>query len=156
MTILFLQAKISEEVKPLFSGGDDEEGGGMEVTDEEMGSPLPNVMENAYMFEQAGIGLSREEYFMVALALKQLIDTHPLQKCRFWGKILGSEKNYYVAEVEYREGEEEEEEEEAVEEAANDNDDDKDDDNADGTFQDSNIGNFFALQSIFGKYSTNS
>ena len=86
----------------------------MEITEEEMGSPLPNVMENAYMFEQAGVGLSREEYFLMSLALKHLIETHPLQKCRFWGKILGVEKNYYIAEVEYREGEEEEEEEEVI------------------------------------------
>lgn len=128
------QAKISEELKPLFSGGDDEDGGA-EVTDEEMGSPLPNVMENAYMFEQAGVGLSREEYFLVTLALKTLIETHPLQKCRFWGKIMGIEKDYYVAECEYREGEEEEEEEEAVEEAEKE-EEDKDDDGGDGDQED--------------------
>lgn len=50
------------------------------------------------------------------LALKHLVDTHPLQHVRFWGKILGTEQNYYVAEVEYREGDEEEEEEEEPEE----------------------------------------
>jgi len=32
--------------------------------------------------------------------------------CRLWGKVLGTEQNYYIAEVEHREGEEEEEEEE--------------------------------------------
>lgn len=31
---------------------------------------------------------------------------------RLWGKVMGTEQNYYIAEVEYREGEEEEEEEE--------------------------------------------
>ncbi|XP_075250610.1 radial spoke head protein 4 homolog A-like [Convolutriloba macropyga] len=128
------QAKLSEELKPLFTGGEDEEGG-MEVTDEEMGSPLPNVMENAYMFEQAGIGLSREEYFLTSLALKQLIDSHPLQKCRFWGKVLGIEKNYYIAEVEYREGEEEEEEEEVQEEAEKE-EEEKDEENAEGEEED--------------------
>lgn len=50
----------------------------------------------------------------IFLALKQLVDNYPLQTCRFWGKIFGTEKNYIVAEVEYREGEEEEEEEEEV------------------------------------------
>ena len=50
----------------------------------------------------------------IHLALKQLVDNYPLQSCRFWGKIFGTEKNYIVAEVEYREGEEEEEEEEEV------------------------------------------
>lgn len=69
-------------------------------------------METAYYFEQAGIGLSSEEYYHIFLALKQLITTHPIQTCRFWGKILGIEANYIVAEVEFREGEEEEEAEE--------------------------------------------
>ena len=50
------------------------------------------------------------------LALKNLVDNHPLQHVRFWGKILGTEQNYYIAEVEYREGDEEEEEEEEVRE----------------------------------------
>jgi len=39
----------------------------------------------------------------------------PLSDCKFLpilGKILGTESNYVVAEVQYREGEEEEEEEE--------------------------------------------
>uniref|UniRef100_A0A670Z983 Radial spoke head component 4A n=2 Tax=Pseudonaja textilis TaxID=8673 RepID=A0A670Z983_PSETE len=75
-------------------------------------TPLPNVMETAYYFEQAGIGLSSEEYYHIFLALKQLVATHPIQTCRFWGKLLGIEANYIVAEVEFREGEEEEEAEE--------------------------------------------
>ena len=40
------------------------------------------------------------------------MEQHPLQNVRFWGKIFGTEANYLIAEVEYREGEEEEEEEE--------------------------------------------
>merc|ERR1719239_1586069 len=46
----------------------------------------------------------------VWLALKSLVDNYPLQHVRFWGKIFGTEQNYYIAEVEYREGDEEEEE----------------------------------------------
>ncbi|MGL5072508.1 MAG: hypothetical protein ACRC61_14750, partial [Aeromonas salmonicida] len=52
------------------------------------------------------------EMHRILLSLKQLVDLQPLQRCRFWGKILGVETNYIVAEVEFREGEEEEEEEE--------------------------------------------
>ena len=69
-------------------------------------------MELAFYFEQAGIGLNREEIIRVWMALKNLVDTHNLQHVRFWGKIFGTEQNYYVAEVEYREGDEEQEEEE--------------------------------------------
>ena len=71
-------------------------------------------MELVYYFEQAGVGLNREEMIRIWLALKNLVDNNPLQHVRFWGKLFGTEQNYIVAEVEYREGEEEEEEEEEV------------------------------------------
>lgn len=81
---------------------------------EDTESPLPNLMQLAFFYEQAGLGLAREEWMRVWLALKQLNDNHRFQHIRFWGKILGTEQNYYVAEVEYREGEEEDEEGEEV------------------------------------------
>ncbi|KAK3609295.1 hypothetical protein CHS0354_038003 [Potamilus streckersoni] len=74
-------------------------------------------MELCFFFEQAGIGLNREEIIRIWLALKNLVDTHPLQHVRLWGKIFGTDQNYYVAEVEYRDNEEEEgEEDEEAEE----------------------------------------
>ncbi|XP_048366201.1 radial spoke head protein 6 homolog A-like [Sphaerodactylus townsendi] len=109
--------ELAEMYKALFqkAGGD---GAEQEVEEETLETPLPNVMETAYYFEQAGVGLSLEEYYHIFLALKLLVVTHSVQTCRFWGKILGIEANYIVAEVEFREGEEEEEaeEEEVVEE----------------------------------------
>lgn len=79
-----------------------------------METALPNVTELTFFLEQIGVGLGREEMQRILLALKQLVDMQPLQRCRFWGKVLGIEANYIVAEVEYRDSEEEEEE--AVEE----------------------------------------
>ncbi|KAH0615889.1 hypothetical protein JD844_026492 [Phrynosoma platyrhinos] len=109
--------ELAEMYKTLFQkgGGDGTE---QEIEEEMTETPLPNVMETAFYFEQTGIGLSLEEYYHIFLALKQLVTTHPIQTCRFWGKILGTEANYIVAEVEFREGEEEEEaeEEEIIEE----------------------------------------
>jgi len=105
---------------------------GMEPEPEDDGeSPLPNIMDLAFYFEQAGVGLSREETYRIFLALKELVDNHPLQSVKFWGKIYGVESNYYIAEVEYREGEEEEEEEEeeqgeGEEESKEERDDDDD------------------------------
>ncbi|KFO71717.1 Radial spoke head protein 4 A, partial [Cuculus canorus] len=92
---------------------------GDEELEEEIGeTPLPNVMETAFYFEQAGIGLSKDESYHIFLALKKLISAQPIQTCRFWGKILGLEMNYIIAEVQFQEGEEEEEteEEEVIEE----------------------------------------
>ncbi|XP_060769184.1 radial spoke head protein 4 homolog A [Neoarius graeffei] len=83
---------------------------------EEMATPLPNVPELTFFLEQIGVGLGREEMQRIFLALKQLVDTQPLQCCRFWGKILGIEANYIIAEVEYKDGEGEEEEEEEIHE----------------------------------------
>ncbi|KAL5008497.1 hypothetical protein ScPMuIL_014078 [Solemya velum] len=110
------EVALAQVQKKLFARAGGEEG---EVEpDEEVETPLPNLMELCFFFEQAGIGLNREEIYRVWLALKGLVDSHPLQHVRFWGKILGTEQNYYVAEVEYREGDEEEEEEEETDEHA--------------------------------------
>lgn len=79
---------------------------------------FPNVSEIGFYLEQAGVGLGREEAQRIFLALKQLVESQRLLRCRLWGKILGTESSYIVAEAEYREGEEEEEQrtEEAAEE----------------------------------------
>jgi len=82
--------------------------------EEESESPLGNIMEQSFYFEQAGVGLSREEMIRIWLAMKGLIDSHPIEHCRFWGKIYGIQQNYIVAEVDFREGEGEEEEEDEV------------------------------------------
>ncbi|XP_055455397.1 radial spoke head protein 4 homolog A [Psammomys obesus] len=103
--------EIAEKQKALFLQGH-LEGADSELEEEIAESSLPNVMESAYYFEQAGVGLGTDETYRVFLALKQLTDTHPIQRCRFWGKILGLEMNYIVAEVEFRDCEDEEEMEE--------------------------------------------
>ncbi|CAM4663304.1 unnamed protein product [Lepidochelys kempii] len=119
--------ELAEKYKALFLKGTGE-GGDQEPEEEITDSPLPNVMETAFYFEQAGVGLSMEENYHIFLALKQLVSMQPIQTCRFWGKILGLEMNYIVAEVEYREGEEEEEieEEEVIEEGGKEGSEDKD------------------------------
>ncbi|XP_041707214.1 radial spoke head protein 6 homolog A isoform X2 [Coregonus clupeaformis] len=93
---------LAEQQRLLFSRGGGDDG------DQEVETPLPNVSEVGFFLEQAGVGLGREEMLRVFLALKQLVDSQPLARCRLWGKILGTEGNYLVAEGEYRDGEEEE------------------------------------------------
>ncbi|KAL6046090.1 hypothetical protein STEG23_023634 [Scotinomys teguina] len=117
---MLLAYEIAEKQKALFLQRQ-LEGIDPELEEEIAESSLPNVMESAYYFEQAGVGLGTDETYRVFLALKQLTDTHPIQRCRFWGKILGLEMNYIVAEVEFRDGEDEEEvEEEGVAEERDD------------------------------------
>ena len=81
-------------------------------------TPLPNLQELAYFFEQAGIGLGKEETFRVWLAMKQLVERYPLESIRFWGKLFGIEQNYYVAEVKFQDDKDEDEEEAEDEETA--------------------------------------
>ncbi|XP_074043530.1 radial spoke head protein 4 homolog A isoform X2 [Macrotis lagotis] len=117
-----LAYELAEKQKVLFLQGNLE--GDQEQEDEIAETPLPNIMESAFYFEQAGVGLSTDETYRIFLALKQLTDTLPVHTCRFWGKILGLESNYIVAEVEFREGEDEEEidEEDIIEESEADED----------------------------------
>ena len=64
----------------------DGDGEGAEPENEEdVETPLPDLMNLNFYFEQAGVGLSREELFRVFLAVKQLVDSKPLQTIRFWG-----------------------------------------------------------------------
>ncbi|XP_027457438.1 radial spoke head protein 4 homolog A [Zalophus californianus] len=118
--------EIAEKQKALFLNGN-LEGADQELEDEIAENSLPNVMESAFYFEQAGVGLGTDETYRIFLALKQLTDTHPIQRCRFWGKILGLEMNYIVAEVEVHEGEDEDDvEDEDVTEERDDGDSEAD------------------------------
>ncbi|CAF0802483.1 unnamed protein product [Didymodactylos carnosus] len=99
---------LAEEQKPLFEKPDNAD----QLDDEALQSPLPNLLEYAYYFEQSGIGLGREETYRIWLALKQLVDKHQFEKVRFWGKIFGIQKNYYIAEVKFGDDEMADEEEE--------------------------------------------
>jgi len=123
------EVALAEVQEKLFSKGEGEDG--EPEQDEDAESPLPNLMELCFFFEQAGIGLNREETMRVWLALKTLVDNHPLQHVRFWGKLFGIEQNYIVAEVEYSEGQDEEEEEEEPEEPHDEDTTDKDRDDED-------------------------
>lgn len=80
---------------------------------------LPNCLQLAYIFEQAGVGIGRENMFRIFLALKQLTREHVLLNVRFWGKIFGIEKDYFIAEGEFPMEEEEFVEDGAGEKAGN-------------------------------------
>lgn len=54
--------------------------------EEEFEIPLPNCLQLAFFFEQAGIGLSGEETYKIFLSLKELVLNFPLNSIRFWGK----------------------------------------------------------------------
>lgn len=45
------------------------------------------------------MGLGREEMERIFLALKHLVESQQLLHCRLWGRILGTEGSYVVAEA---------------------------------------------------------
>ncbi|KAK5610297.1 hypothetical protein CRENBAI_007482 [Crenichthys baileyi] len=95
---------LTDQQLTLFSRPDDL------VHEDEMGETvLPNLNEIGFYLEQAEVGLGREEMQRIFLALRNLVDSEGLPRCRLWGKILGIESSYIVAEAEYREGEEDQE-----------------------------------------------
>lgn len=60
---------------------------------------VQNFMEDAAMFEWAGVGFGKQESFHVAMSLRKLAaDTPSLESLRVWGKLLGTSGDYYVAE----------------------------------------------------------
>ena len=63
---------------------------------------VPNVVETMSFFEFAGVGLAREESFRLFLAMGGLKAAYDLKSVRFFGKILGTKKDYYVVEGEYK------------------------------------------------------
>lgn len=65
---------------------------------------FPDIMKQAAYFEQAGVGLPREEFVRISLALTHLMDSNTsIKGVRFWGKIFGIGKNYFIAETELAE-----------------------------------------------------
>jgi len=114
------ETEVAEIQKGLFEQTNIGENDVNEEDDENAMTILPDMQELLYFFEQGSVGLGREEWIRVYFALKQLCDGSsgnypPLATCRFWGKILGLEKNYYIAEVTFREEDEDEESSEGEE-----------------------------------------
>eukprot|EP00928_Gymnodinium_smaydae_P061556 TRINITY_DN45602_c0_g1_i1.p1 TRINITY_DN45602_c0_g1~~TRINITY_DN45602_c0_g1_i1.p1 ORF type:complete len:576 (-),score=166.03 TRINITY_DN45602_c0_g1_i1:64-1701(-) len=61
---------------------------------------VQNYMEDATMFEWAGVGFGKQESFHIAMSLRKLAaETPALASLRLWGKVLGTEADYYVAEA---------------------------------------------------------
>ncbi|XP_048261976.1 radial spoke head protein 6 homolog A [Bombus terrestris] len=60
---------------------------------------IPNMLDLLFYFEQTGVGLSRVQMVLLNLSIRKLMAESPIENVRFWGKILGSPKNYYVVEA---------------------------------------------------------
>lgn len=59
---------------------------------------VPKLMDELPMFEHVGVGVTRDEAYRLYLAMGAAKAKHGLHKIRFFGKILGTGKDYYVLE----------------------------------------------------------
>lgn len=59
---------------------------------------MPDLLQDAKLFEWAGIGFGEIETYRIHKSLKKLAQETGAGNIRFFGKISGTEKDYYIAE----------------------------------------------------------
>ncbi|KAL8434329.1 hypothetical protein ACSSS7_003227 [Eimeria intestinalis] len=85
--------------------------------DADIAASCPDFLEENRLLNWAGLGFCEVEAFRICCALKRLASSSPgMVSVRFWGKILGIERDYIIAEARF-EGEEPAREDQETEEA---------------------------------------
>jgi radial spoke head protein 4/6 len=59
---------------------------------------IPDIVEEARLFEWAGISFGEDETHKLAKSIRRLALLSGASQLRFWGKIYGSKKDYWVVE----------------------------------------------------------
>jgi radial spoke head protein 4A len=72
---------------------------------------IPDLMTLSDLFEWAGLSIGKEEIFLINASMQKLMNDKGLKSTRFWGKIFGTKKNYYIVEADQKEEDEEDNEE---------------------------------------------
>ncbi|KZC06536.1 Radial spoke head protein 4 like protein A [Dufourea novaeangliae] len=88
--------KLFKDVQQI----DEEDQGGLEEEEEDEGKKKKlNMLDLLFYFEQTDVGLPRGEMVVLNLSLRKLLVNARIENIRFWGKIFGNPKNYYVVEA---------------------------------------------------------
>lgn len=118
---LTAEGEEEEEDKPEENEGEEPEEKHEEEEELNNEGEVPNVIADNNFLQNVGIGLNQREIILLQESIKKLVKTKPIQVARYWGKIQGAQRDYYVVEVEFNDGErphaEANEEEEQNEEA---------------------------------------
>lgn len=84
----------------------------------ESNAQAPDMQQEAFILQQAGIRFLESEWFRLSRSLQRLCDvTEGIESPRFWGKIYGTRGDYYIVEAKLSEYPDDEEEEEAARQA---------------------------------------
>jgi radial spoke head protein 4A len=65
---------------------------------------IPNIIGEMRWMSQVGVGLTPREARLLQVAVEKFIKTHPVSSTRFWGKLFGGDRDYYILECEYNDG----------------------------------------------------
>merc|ERR1712070_564226 len=77
--------------------GEDQGAGG------DQGCEIQNIVQDALLFEAAGVGIGNHQAACLAVGLRKLAEKEPVKSVRFWGKITGTKRDYIIAEATYKE-----------------------------------------------------
>ncbi|OHT01922.1 Flagellar radial spoke protein [Tritrichomonas foetus] len=104
-----LTAEGEEEEEDQPEEGDEEGGeGGDEKHEEEETineGEVPNTTADLRFFSQVGVGLTERESILLQQSIQKLVRSKPIATAHFWGKVMGVDRDYYVVEAEFNEGE---------------------------------------------------
>merc|ERR1719482_480457 len=62
---------------------------------------IPDVVAEMKLFAQAGLGLSETEAFRIVKSMHKLQQAKKIDSISFFGKVLGTLKDYYVVQAVY-------------------------------------------------------
>lgn len=62
---------------------------------------VPDLLNDVKVYQWAGVGFGDNETLILMKSLKQLAAQTAATNLRLWGKIQGSDKDYYIAEGTY-------------------------------------------------------
>ncbi|RYY32110.1 hypothetical protein EON62_05770, partial [archaeon] len=91
-----MRAKLEGYAKLYKPRVADDEAGGEEAP--APGEPVQDLMEEANYLQWAGVSLGGSATFLLHLSLKQCASKFPVRNLRWWGKLLGKDADYLVAE----------------------------------------------------------
>ncbi|XP_026819794.1 radial spoke head protein 6 homolog A-like [Rhopalosiphum maidis] len=55
-----------------------------------------------YMFNKAGCGITNDEAHLIRITMDQMSQLQKFKSIRYWGKIIGLKRNYYILECEWK------------------------------------------------------
>jgi radial spoke head protein 4A len=74
-----------------------------DTVDGENDGKVDDIIGDLNVLEHAGVGLGREQAFRLYTSLKKLAKAKPAEAVHFFGIIRGTNQDYYIAEVSYKE-----------------------------------------------------